>query len=163
MAALLDQHLRQLGLEARVTSAGTRADGGLATSETVTLLAEHGIDVRGHAGRPLDDDVIGTADLIVTAEHEHVVAIASTWPDAFSRTFTLPELIALAKYYGGRLGGPMGDWLELLNEGRPSGYDYLDDRSVGEIVDPTGLDRRTWREVFALVDDLSSRLAKALT
>jgi protein-tyrosine-phosphatase len=33
----------------------------------------------------------------------------------------------------------------------------------GEVVDPTGQDRRTWLDVFELVDDLTRRLAKALT
>jgi hypothetical protein len=57
----------------------------------------------------------------------------------------------------------MDDWVDLLADGRPSGSTYLDDRSIGELVDPTGQDRRTWLAVFELVDDLTLRLAKALT
>ncbi len=163
MEGLLDHHLRGLGLEATVSSAGTLADDGLATSETIKLLGERGIDLRGHRGSPIDDHVVGSADLIVTAEQDHVVTIASRWPDAFRRTFTLPELVACTKLFGGRLGGPIDDWIDVLAEGRPSGFTYLDDRSIGEIVDPTGQDRRTWLEVFELVDDLTRRLAKALT
>ena len=163
MAALLEQHLREIGVDATVRSAGTGADDGLATGETVKLLGERGIDVRGHRGTPLDDALIAGADLIVTAEHDHVVTIASRWPDAFRRTFTLPEIIVRSKLHGGRLGGPIADWLELLNDGRPAGFHYLDDRSIGEVIDPTGQDRRTWQEVFALVDDLTLRLAKSLT
>jgi protein-tyrosine phosphatase len=163
MEALLDRHLRDLGLEATVRSAGTRADGGLATGETVKLLGERGLDLRGHRGTPLDDDIVDSADLIITAEQDHVVHIASHWPDAFDRTFTLPELLTLTKLHGGRLGAPIEDWLELLADGRPSGFTYLDDRSIGEVVDPTGQDRRTWLDVFELVDDLTRRLALALT
>ncbi len=163
MAGLLAHHVRDLGLDVTVTSAGTNADGGLATGEAIKLLSERGIDLRGHRGTPLGDDNVCRADLIITAEQEHVVNIAAHWPDAFARTFTLPELLARTKLYGGRLGGPMEDWLELLADGRPSGFTYLDDRSIGEVVDPTGQDRRTWLDVFELVDDLTRRLAKALT
>lgn len=163
MEALLDQHLHEVGVDAIVRSAGTNADGGLATVETVKLIAERGRDLRGHRGTPIDSELVDAADLIVTAEQDHVVTIASQWPDAFRRTFTLPEVIARTKMYGGRLGGPMDDWLDLLADGRPSGFTYLDDRSIGELVDPTGQDRRTWLEVFELVDDLTLRLAKALT
>lgn len=163
MEGLLDEHLRTLGLEATVSSAGTMADDGLATSETIKLLGDRGIDLRGHRGTPIDDGVVDSADLIVTAEQDHVVTIASRWPDAFKRTFTLPELVACTKLFGGRLGGPVDDWLDVLAHGRPTGLDYVNDRSTGEIVDPTGQDRRTWLEVFELVDDLTRRLAKALT
>ncbi len=163
MEGLLAHHLRALGLEVTVSSAGTMADDGLATSETIKMLGERGIDLRGHRGTLIDDHMVEAADLIVTAEQDHVVTIASRWPDAFRRTFTLPEVVACTKLFGGRLGGPIGDWLDVLADGRPSGFAYLDDRSIGEIVDPTGQDRRTWLEVFELVDDLTQRLAKALT
>lgn len=163
MAALLEQHLVEIGVDATVRSAGTRADGGLATSETVKMLGKRGIDVRGHRGTPLDDTLVNGADLVLTAEQDHVVTIASRWPDAFHRTFTLPELVVRTRTCGGRLGGPIGEWLELVNDGRPAGFQYLDDRSIGEVVDPTGRDQKTWNEVFTLVDDLTARVAKALT
>lgn len=163
MAALLAQHLAELGVDATVRSAGTNADGGLATGDTVRLLGDRGLDVRGHRGTPLDDDLVLGSDLVVTAEQDHVVAIATRWPGSFRHTFTLPEIVARSGTIGGLLGGPVDDWLALANDGRPAGFQYLDDRTIGEITDPTGHDRRTWNQVFTQVDDLTLRLARALT
>ncbi|MFN6121092.1 MAG: hypothetical protein ACK5CE_15860 [Actinomycetes bacterium] len=166
MAALLEHHARELGAPVRVSSAGVRADGGLATVETLKLLSNLGIDLRGHRASPLTDERLDAADLVVTAEHDHVVTIAARRPDAFHRTFTLPELVDRARRVGGRLGGPVADWLDVLDEGRPAGFAYLDaggSGHVGEIDDPTGLDRRTWHRVFEQVDDLTRTLAQALT
>jgi len=163
MAALLEHHLRHIGVDAEVVSAGTRADGGLATAETVKLLGNLGLDVRGHHGSPISDAHLERADLVITAEHDHVVTITARWPDAFARTFTLPEIVDRSRLVGGRLGGPVDDWLELLNDDRPAGFLYLDDTTVDEIVDPTGEDRRTWHTVFDQVNDLTRALAQALT
>ncbi len=161
-AALLAQHLADEGVSATVTSAGTRADGGLATGDTVRLLGERGIDVRGHRGQLLDDAHVAAADLIVTAERDHVVEIAGRWPAAFRRTFTLPEIVGRSRRLGGRLGGPLDDWLDLFAAERPTGVAYLEASAVDDISDPTGHDRRTWSAVFGQVDDLTAKLAKAL-
>jgi protein-tyrosine-phosphatase len=162
MEALLGHHLAELGLAAGVRSAGTRADGGLATSETVKMLGARGLDVRGHRGTPLDRRLVTAADLIVTAEHEHVIDIAGRWPEAFASTFTLPELIELVQVHGGLLGAPIGDWKQVLNQGRRVGFEYLDDRSIASIADPTGLDRLAWTTTFGQIDDLTQRLAQAI-
>ena len=163
MEALLTQHVAAHDIDARVVSAGTRAGGGRATSETVSMLAARGLDVAAHRGRPLDLSLVGTADLIVTAERDHMIDIASRWPDATQRTFTLPELIHGVHVHGGRLGAPIPDWLEELNRDRPGGIEYLDDTTIGQIVDPTGQDRRTWEATFTQIDDLTRQLAKALS
>jgi len=162
MAALLEHHLRHIGLDAEVASAGTRADGGLATAETVKLLGNLDIDVSGHHGSPISDARLERADLVITAEHGHVITIGARRPDAFARTFTLPEIVDHSRRVGGRLGGPVDDWLELLNEGRQAGFHYLD-ATVGEIVDPTGEAWRTWQTVFDQVNDLTRALSQALT
>ena len=162
MSALLNHHLAPSGVDALVHSAGTRADGGPATRETVKLLAELGIDVGDHYGRPIDEGLVADADLIITAEQEHVVTIAGLWPFAFPSTFTLPELVERARLTGARSGGPMDEWKTALNDRRPTGFHYLDDRGVGEIGDPTGRDRRMWNSTFEQIDDLTRRLAKAI-
>lgn len=162
MAALLAHHLAPFDADIQVHSAGTRADGGPATRETVKLMRELGIDVGDHFGRPIDEQLVADADLIITAEQEHVVNIAGRWPAAFASTFTLPELVERAGLRGARSGGPIDDWKAALNAGRPTGFLYLDDRDIGEIEDPTGRDRRTWTATFDQIDDLTRRLAKAI-
>jgi protein-tyrosine-phosphatase len=163
MEALLRQHLSDTGVAGSISSAGTQASGGLATSDTVRLLAARGLDVRGHSGRPLDELSVGSADLVITAERQHVVEIAGRWPQSFAKAFTLPELVELAQRRGGRLGAPIDDWLEILGDGRQQGFDYLDDATVGEIDDPTGHDHRVWTSTFSQIDDLARRLAVALS
>ncbi len=162
MAALLQHHLAPFGVDVLVHSAGTRADGGPPTRETVKLLRNLGIDVGDRVGRPIDQALVAGADLIVTAEQEHVINIAGRWPAAFSSTFTLPELVERTRVTGARSGAPIDDWKTALNDGRPAGFAYLDDRSFGEIDDPTGRDRRTWAASFDQINDLTKRLAKAI-
>lgn len=161
-AALLEHHLAVTGIDAVVTSAGTRADGGPPTGETVSLLAKRGLDVRAHRGTPLSNELVAGADLIVTAEPDHVVVIAGRWPQSFASTFTLPEIVHRSQVHGGRLGASLDDWRDLLNTHRPTGLDYLDDPGVGTIDDPTGRDRHTWATTIDQINDLTRRLAVLL-
>ena len=162
MAALLDEHLRAEGVRAEIVGAGTRAAGGAPMSTTVDALAARGIDVRSHRGRPIDGPLVDAADLVITAEHAHVIEITGQWPRAFSRTFTLPEIVLRAGSAGPRGGVSFGVWRERLNTGRSSGLDYFDDPTVGEVVDPTGRDRTAWADSIATIDLLTRRLAEAV-
>jgi protein-tyrosine phosphatase len=160
VGALLREHLRDAGLAADVATAGTAGSGLPATDPTVRLLGTRGIDVRGHRSRPLDERAVAGADLVVTAERDHVVWIAGRWPGAFRRTFTLPELVARL---GDRplVGRDVAAWLDEVAAGRPTAMEYLD-AEVGEIADPTGRAPRAWDTAFAEIDDLTRRLAAAI-
>ncbi|MFM2183801.1 MAG: hypothetical protein RJB61_2095 [Actinomycetota bacterium] len=162
MAALLGEHLQREGVRARITGAGTRAGGGAPMQSTVDLLARRGIDVRGHRGRPLDEQLVADAQLVITAEQAHVIEIAGQWPSAFPRTFTLPELARRTSAAGARGTDTIEQWVRRLNDGRSAGLDYFDDPTVGEVADPTGRDRNTWSESFASIDELTRRIAEAL-
>jgi protein-tyrosine phosphatase len=160
VGALLREHLRQAGLDADVATAGTAGSGLPATDRTVRLLAARGIDVRDHRSQPLDERSVAGADLVVTAERDHVVWIAGRWPGAFRRTFTLPELVARAAAVQ-PMAGDVSAWLDELAVDRPTAIDYLD-ADVGEIADPTGRAPGDWDVAFAHVDDLTRRLASAI-
>lgn len=162
METLLTAHLRALGVDASVASAGTRAAGGSVMPTAVELLAARGITVDPHRGQPLDETVVMHADLVVTAEQGHVVDIAGRWPGTFARTFTLPELVARTETLGHRGGEPIDTWLARLNTGRSAGLAYLEDPTVDDVDDPTGLDPRTWQTVFTRIDQLTRRLAEAI-
>lgn len=162
MAALLGEHLQREGVRARITGAGTRAGGGAPMQSTIDLLAQRGIDVRGHRGRPLDERIVADAHLVITAEHAHVIEIAGQWPSAFPRTFTLPELARRAGTAGPRGGDTVEQWVRRLNDGRSAGLDYFDDPTVGEVADPTGRDRGTWADSFSSIDQLTRLIAEAL-
>ena len=162
MAALLTEHLRAEGVRAHVASAGTRAGGGRPLPTTIDLLARRGIDVSDHRGNPLRTGDAGSADLIVTAEQNHVIDIAARWPQQFTHTFTLPELIDRIQLAGPRGTDPMSNWITRLNTGRPLGLDYLDDPTVAEVADPTGREKQAWATAFQQIDTLTHRLAVAL-
>ena len=66
-----------------VLSAGTVSDGSPPIIDAIRMLASHGLDVSGHRSRRIDEQLVRSADLIVTAEKHHVVAIAGRWPDTF--------------------------------------------------------------------------------
>ena len=101
------------------------------------------------------------ADLIVTAEHKQVVAIAGRWPQAYDHTFTLPEIVELGERVGARGGRTHLEWLAALHAVRPDPLGYLDTK-VGEISDPTGRSPATWSACFAQIDDLTARLIDLL-
>jgi protein-tyrosine-phosphatase len=165
MAALLAQHLAAEGVPAAVTSAGVAGADEPPTEPTVRLLAARGADVHGHRSRRIATALAGDVDLIVTAEPDHVIGVAGAAPDAFGRTFTLPELVALGERVGGRAGRPLTEWLTELAAQRPDQLAFLDAAdagTVGAISDPTGLSPRAWDTALATIDDLTARLARLL-
>lgn len=162
VAALLESHLRTLLVPAHVHSAGTVVDDQPAMDRAVRLLAARGLHVEGHRSRPIGADEVNAADLIITAEQQHVIAIAGQWPAAFARTFTLPELVARSQTVGGREGRSMHEWLRAIGDGRATAFDYLDATDIPEVADPTGKSPAVWDESFALIDGLTRQLAQAL-
>lgn len=159
--ALLQRHLTRLRIDADVATAGTQPGGQPAMDRAVRLLADRGIDASAHRSQSLSDDLVLESDLIITAERDHVIAIAGRWPGAFRNTFTLPEVVALSAG-AGRNGGAMTEWLGQIASGRPGGLDYIDASTIGEIEDPTGKQPAVWDRVFAEIDDLTRILATAL-
>ncbi len=162
MSALLESHLRAAGVHVHVHSAGTTAAGQPAMERAVRLLAARGLHVDRHRSRPIDAAVVKAADLIITAEQHHVVAIAGQWPEAFACTFTLPELVVRAESVGRRNGRPLREWLGEVGEGRTAAFDYLEATDIPEVADPTGRSPAVWDESFARIDALTRRLAQVL-
>ncbi len=159
---LLKRHLTRMRVDTIVDTAGTMSVGEQPMDPAVRLLAKRGIDVSGHRSQLLDHQLVEDADLIITAERDHVVWIAGRWPAAFASTFTLPEVVARAEHVEPRNGGPVGEWLARLGAGRATARDYLD-IDVGEIADPTGQSPAVWGRAFAQIDELTRQLAVALT
>lgn len=165
-AAMLDVRLNELEIDAHVTSAGFASDGEPATGESVRLLAERGIDVSAHRSRRIDADIAASSDLILTAQHDHVVDIAGRSPALFDRTFTLPEIVERAEPAGARGGRTLDVWLGSIGAERPSAFDYLDagdSGAIGEVADPTGRSPRDWAVAMSTIDELTRRLAELLS
>ncbi len=162
MGALLGKHLAELGVESRISTAGMSGDDLPATESTVRLLGQRGIDVSAHRSSFISDEVMDAADLVVTAEVQHVVFVSGRWHGSFARTFTLPELVQRAEVVGRRRRTPLPDWLAQVSEGRAEGFDYMSDPSVLQVADPTGQSPLVWRASFDEIDLLTRRLAMVL-
>lgn len=85
-----------------VESAGTfPAEGAPASPDSVEIAMQNGIDIRGHAARPLSARLVDRADLILTMEPEHRERILAAFPEAEAKTFVLTT-------YGDAGGDPDG-------------------------------------------------------
>lgn len=165
MAGLLAAHCREVGVPARILSAGMRASGRSPASDpAIRLLAGRGIDVRDHVSTRVDEPHVRHADLIVCAQHDQVVSISGAHPGSFRKTFTLPEIVRLGELVGPRRRTPWEDWLTGLGEHRFDPMQYLEvSRAVvGELADPTGMSPATWQLAFDEIDDLTRRLVELL-
>jgi protein-tyrosine-phosphatase len=162
MAGLLGKHAAQAGLDVEVSSTGFVAAGLPPTDRTVRLLNRAGIDASTHRSSRVDGGQPPAADLILTAERAHVVSIGSLWPELFDITFTLPEAVERGDEIGPRGDRDQREWIAGLAGGRPSRLDYIDDRSVGQVADPTGRSPADWRRAFGITDELTSRLVDLL-
>jgi protein-tyrosine-phosphatase len=159
--AMLGQHLRRLGARVDIRTAGFGDPGLPPTDQTARHLAELGVTGDEQRSRRLGDDDVRWADLVVTAERLHVVEIASRWPDAFGKSFTLREVVQLATS-AGPVDGDVGSWIRELGTGR-SPVTYLDGLADDDLADPTGGSPADWRAAITTIDELTGRLAEALS
>jgi tRNA threonylcarbamoyl adenosine modification protein (Sua5/YciO/YrdC/YwlC family) len=73
-----------------VMSAGIAAEeGGKATVDAIDVMAEFGLDLRGHETQPLSEPLARHADVILTMTRGHREAIVAQWPSAAERTQVL--------------------------------------------------------------------------
>ena len=158
---LFDHHAQQAGLAVIVKSASFHAGGEAPTDTTVRLLQARGIDATGNRSLTLNTNGVTGANLIVTAEKAHVISIVGRWPQAFTYTFTLPEIAARGEHVGPRGERTFEQWIDAVNAERPTALDYLDS-DVGEIVDPTGGPPAGWSTCFAQIDELTAGLTRLL-
>ncbi|WP_258873575.1 low molecular weight phosphatase family protein [Microbacterium sp. AG157] len=98
---LAEQLLTELvsGFDVSVSSAGTRARGGVPmTTETAEIAVTHGCDprqVESHRARALTDEHLRSAHLALAMAREHRREIVETNPSVLRRTFTVRELSRL--------------------------------------------------------------------
>jgi protein-tyrosine-phosphatase len=70
-----------------VESAGTHPlEGAPASPESIDTAAEHGVDLRGHAARPITARLVGRADLILAMQPVHRELILGLFREAHGKT-----------------------------------------------------------------------------
>ncbi len=138
MAALLDAMMTdRLGAgSVMVRSSGFGPIDLPPIDDAVDAMARRGLDVSAHRSSTTTAALVDGADLILTAERDHVVKIAALSVDAFRRAMTLPEFLVAAADAPVVRGPWSSDRVEDLTAQRTA-VEYLRG-SVPEVADPTG-------------------------
>ena len=92
-----------------VSSAGTSAfDGEPASSNSLSVMKDFGIDISGHRSRSLTEELIADSDLLVTMTGAHRDFILMSAPEA------APKVHLLGEYSdGGAISDPFGGGKEI--------------------------------------------------
>ncbi len=158
-AALLAQHLRDIGSPTRALSAGTHAIPMEVAADSVDVMAERGIDISGHTPRLLARDDIHWADLVLTMECSHIAHVVMLDPSAFPKSFCARELVARSERAPARgADEPLDGYLARLHTGRRAA-DLLRVASELDIPDPMGQDRAAFETCAKELDELTEVIA----
>ncbi|MGI9023682.1 MAG: low molecular weight protein-tyrosine-phosphatase [Acidimicrobiales bacterium] len=116
---LLRQRLADLGVAARVRSAGLLQAGIPADPFGQEAMATRGLDLSGHRSRTVSREILLGADLVLGFARQHVREAVVTAPEAWARTFTLKELVRRGENVGAREAGEeFQAWLTRLSVDR---------------------------------------------
>lgn len=161
MAAFLESMLTaRLGDgTVEVRSSGFGPEGLPAIDDAIAAMARRELDVSGHRSGPTTVTLIEGADVILTAEREHVVKIAALSPSAFARTSTLPEFLDRVADAPPQVGG-LRRWAESLTIDR-SASNYLR-ASVPEVADPTGTMPKAFEAAVVAIERQCAEVADVI-
>ncbi|HYU39041.1 MAG TPA: hypothetical protein VEM59_04270 [Acidimicrobiia bacterium] len=160
-AAILERRLAERGVDACVTSAGTRPWYAGATDHAVTVMREMGLDVSAHENCQVTAEQVERADLVLGMTRQHVNFVTSRWPDAAERTFLVGELSRLGGQIGPRTESEsVSAWAERASAARPPLHPL--GRAVDEIDDPVGLPIEVYRDTAAVLDQRLTEVASLL-
>lgn len=101
----------------QVSSAGTWADRGqLASTFSVELMAEQGLDISKHTSRPVDKALVDEADLLLCMETGHAEALRAEFPDQAYKIYLLTEMAGPAYSVSDPYGGTRSDYEHMVTE-----------------------------------------------
>ncbi len=156
--ALLRAQLELLCVGASVSSSGTLEGGRPAPPEVVKTIATYGLDVSAHRSRMLTLEAVAKADLVIGMAREHVREVVLIEPEAWSRTFTLKELVRRGEQTGYRSPGqPIEEWLAKVHAGRDR-CELLGKSPLDDVADPVGGPRRAYDATATELADLVERM-----
>jgi protein-tyrosine phosphatase len=139
-AALLRAQLRARTPDVivEVASSGVAASAGTgATTPTIDAAAALRVDLTTHRSTRLDAAQVRAASIIIGMERRHVQEAVLLDPSAFSRSFTLKELVRRGRAVGRRgYRESLADWTTRVSAGRRP-VDLLGASREDDIDDPT--------------------------
>lgn len=128
-----------------IRSAGVRARAGEPVHpRSAEELLRRGVDVAGFRSTQLTPELIGQADIVLTAERVHRSAVVRTDPRAAGRTFTLLQFAELCRSVPSLKVAPGTAGPALLSAALHQRGRKLDDGPT-DIEDPIGRRRRRYR------------------
>lgn len=152
--ALLRHRLDAIGVDATVLSTGHLTPGVEVSKNSVTAMAERGLDISGRRSIVTSAKHVAGADVILTMGRLHMRKVLELDLAAWRRTFPLRVAVGRALLVGQRSRGEtLPDWVARLHEGRTA-MDLLEDDPAEEISDPFGMSLREYRATATLLDDL---------
>jgi protein-tyrosine phosphatase len=158
--ALLARRLADLGVEARVHSAGLMDDGSSPPPDGVEVMATRGLDTSAHLSRRMTEAMLTDADLVVGMAKQHVREAVLLVPDIWPRAFTLKELVRRGEAVGPRNPGQsLMDWASSVHAGRLR-TDMLGASEEDDVADPIGRRHSFYERTADELDDLTARMAK---
>jgi protein-tyrosine phosphatase len=159
-AALLAQRLSELGVAARVRSAGMLRGGDPPHPEVISVMARYGIDIAAHRSRVACAADLAHASLVLAMARDNLRYAVVTEPGAWPRAFTLRELVRRGEQIGPRRPGePFAGWLSRAHEGRERAA-LLGDSAEDDVPDPSGRPLREYVDAARLLDRSVARLAE---
>ena len=161
MAALLESMLAErLGEGAiQIRSSGFGPVDLPPIDDAVDAMRRRGLDVSAHRSSTTTASLVEGADLILTAERDHVVKIAALSPDAFRRAMTLPEFLAAAANAQSE-STDLRSWVQALTDERTAGT-YLRG-NIAEVADPTGSAPRAFEAAVVTIEQQCREVAAHL-
>jgi len=135
-AALLQDELDKLGVDAAVTSAGTQDTRRPVDPVMVAAARERGLDLSHHVPRLVTPEILERdgADLVLTMTREHLRTVVTLRTSVWPRTFTLLELAHRCRQSSHLDAADTSRWVAELGRDRkpsqllgPSDRDDLDD------------------------------------
>ena len=159
-AGLLARRLSELGVTARVRSAGMLRGGHPPLPEAVSVMAGYGVDIAAHCSRVACAADLARASLVLTMARDNLRYAVVTEPGAWPRAFTLRELIRRGQRIGPRRPGEsFSGWLSRAHEGRERAA-LLGDSAEDDVPDPAGKPLRAYADVAGLLDRSVAKLAE---
>jgi protein-tyrosine phosphatase len=137
-------------LDVHIHSAGILHGGAPATDNAIAVCAERGIDITGHVSRRIEPSMVEAADLIIAMTREHLREAVVASPEAFSRTFTLRELVR-------RINERPNATLAELHAGRDLER-YVKADKADDVADPVRKPLAAYQDTALELDGLLARL-----
>ncbi len=157
LASILRERLGEGSVDVR--SSGFGPVGLPPIEEAVEAMRRRGLDVSSHRSSATTRELVESAEVILTAERQHVVKIAALSADAFRQAMTLPEFLAAASSASDETDG-VRSWVRALTEQRRASA-YLRE-SVPEVADPTGSATRAFEAAVVTIEQQCREVAALL-